>query len=82
MLARIQKTWISQTLPMEIQNDTDTWKIVWYCLKKLNIYMTQQSHSWVCIQKKETYVHTNTCTYMLTITLFVIDKRAKIHFNR
>lgn len=52
MLARIQKTWISQTLPMEIQNDTDTWKIVWYCLKKLNIYMTQQSHSWVCIQKK------------------------------
>lgn len=52
MLARIQKTWISQTLPVEIQNDTDTWDIVWYCLKKLNIYMTQQSHFWVWIQKK------------------------------
>lgn len=73
MLARIQKTWISQILPMEIQNDTDTWKIVWYCLKKLSIYMTQQSHSWVCIQKKRKLMSTQTPVHKC----FVICDRQK-----
>ena len=55
------------------------WKMVWHFLTKLKILLYDQTNILLCIYSKEwkIYVHTETCTRIFIVALFVTAKTWK-----
>ena len=73
----LPKTWSnrhSHSLLMEMQSVTDIWKMVWQYLTKLSLFLLY-SPTIACLgfypEELKTYVHTKTCTWVFTATLFI-----------
>ena len=75
--------WNIRTMPISLARGKmvllpDCWKTVWWCLRKLNIYVIQPSCSQVTYYRELTsHIHTKTCTQMFIAAVFIMKENAK-----
>ena len=77
MLARMWGNWNTHTVLM-VKRFNLFWKPIWQLLKRLSIelpYHVPILLLGIYLREPKTYIHTKTCTLILTATLFIIGKK-------